>query len=291
MATLVERFSRFTILVKVDGKDTISVIEALKKQIGCLPDLLCLSLTWDRGMELANHKQLSMATNIQVYFCDPKSPWQRETNENTNRLLRQYFPKKTDLSIYSQHELDQVAIQLNQRPRKTLNFLSPADKLNEIVAMTVLTQGGVLCKPIAVKCAFIRDNTEFYPVRLLCKCLEVPKSIYYQCLNTPFSKRQQQTKELDDMIKAIFYDHKCRYGVNRITIELKAQGIPCTRARISERMRELFLIAKARRKLKVTTDSSHKHPISKNILQQDFSATKQNQKWLTDITYIQTQKG
>jgi len=130
MATLVERFSRFTILVKVDGKDTISVVEALKKQIGCLPDLLRLSLTWDRGMELANHKQLSMATNIQVYFCDPKSPWQRGTNENTNRLLRRYFPKKTDLSIYSQHELDQVAMQLNQRPRKTLNFRSPADKLN-----------------------------------------------------------------------------------------------------------------------------------------------------------------
>jgi len=136
MATLVERFSRFTILVKVDGKDTISVVEALKKQISYLPDLLRLSLTWDRGMELANHKQLSMATNIQVYFCDPKSPWQRGTNENTNRLLRQYFPKKTDLSIYSQHELDQVAMQLNQRPRKTLNFISPADKLNQVVAMT-----------------------------------------------------------------------------------------------------------------------------------------------------------
>ena len=128
-------------------------------------------------------------------------------------------------------------------------------------------------------------------MRLLCDCLEVPKSIYYQWLNTPFSKRQQQTKELDDMIKAIFYEHKCRYGANRITIELKARGIPCTRARVSERMKELFLIAKARRKFKVTTDSSHKHPIAKNILQQDFSATKQNQKWLTDITYIQTQEG
>ncbi len=136
MATLVERKSRFTLLVKVKGKDTISVVNAIKEKIIELPPILRLSLTWDRGMELANHKQLTLATDIDVYFCDPRSPWQRGTNENTNRLLRQYFPKKTDLSVYSQEELDRVANELNQRPRKTLNFKTPADSLREVVALT-----------------------------------------------------------------------------------------------------------------------------------------------------------
>lgn len=126
---------------------------------------------------------------------------------------------------------------------------------------------------------------------MLCDCLEIPKSIYYSWLNTPFSKRQQHTKELDEMIKLIFAEHKCRYGSTRIAIELKARGIPCTRGTISERMRCLHLVPKARRKFKVTTDSNHKNPVAKNILQQDFTATKPNQKWLTDITYIPTQEG
>lgn len=137
IATLVERTSRFTMLVKVNGKDATSVCEAIKKKIISLPSLLRLSLTWDRGMELAYHKQLTLDTNIKVYFCDPKSPWQRGTNENTNRLLRQYFPRNTDLSIYDQNKLDQIAQQLNQRPRKTLKFFSPTDRLQKIVAMTV----------------------------------------------------------------------------------------------------------------------------------------------------------
>lgn len=136
IATLVERKSRFTLLVKIKGKDTVSVVSAIKYKILELPPILRLSLTWDRGMELANHKQLSLATNIDVYFCDPRSPWQRGTNENTNRLLRQYFPKKTDLSIHSQEHLDNIARELNQRPRKTLNFNTPADSLHNIVAMT-----------------------------------------------------------------------------------------------------------------------------------------------------------
>jgi IS30 family transposase len=135
IATLVERKSRFVILVKVKGKDTISVVSALKEKIIKLPPMLRISLTWDRGMELANHKQLSYDTNIDVYFCDPRSPWQRGTNENTNRLLRQYFPKKTDLSIHTQEHLDQVAKDLNERPRKTLNFETPADSLQSVVAM------------------------------------------------------------------------------------------------------------------------------------------------------------
>lgn len=136
IATLVERCSRFTLLVKVEGKDALTVTKALSKKIQTLSAALRLSLTWDRGMELAYHKQLSLATDLKIYFCDPRSPWQRGTNENTNRLLRQYFPKKTDLSIHSQEYLDEVALQLNQRPRKTLAFKTPADKLQEVVAST-----------------------------------------------------------------------------------------------------------------------------------------------------------
>lgn len=135
MATLVERQSRFTVLVKVGGKDTASVVNALIPQVQRLPRTLRRSLTWDRGMEMAAHKQFTVATKVQVYFCDPHSPWQRGTNENTNRLLRQYFPRRTDLSGYSQADLDQVALRLNQRPRKTLAFLTPAEKLQGSVAL------------------------------------------------------------------------------------------------------------------------------------------------------------
>lgn len=133
LATLVERTTRFTMLVKVQGKDTISVVNALREKIKTLPQHLRITLTWDRGMELAYHKQLTLDTNIQVYFCDPRSPWQRGTNENTNGLLRQYFPRHTDLSVYSQEDLDQVALELNQRPRKTLGFSTPFDKLNQLL--------------------------------------------------------------------------------------------------------------------------------------------------------------
>jgi IS30 family transposase len=136
IATLVERQSRFTMLVKVDGKDTDSVVAALKKQIATLPTELWQSLTWDRGTEMAAHKQFSVATDVQVYFCDPQSPWQRGTNENTNGLLRQYFPKGTELSTHSQAELNRVARELNERPRKTLGFRTPADTLYAGVAMT-----------------------------------------------------------------------------------------------------------------------------------------------------------
>jgi IS30 family transposase len=133
IATLVERQSRFTMLVKVNGKDTTSVVSALSKQVGKLPAELRKSLTWDRGMELANHKEFTLATSVAVYFCDPQSPWQRGTNENTNRLLRQYFPKGTALSGYSQRDLNKIALQLNQRPRKTLGFRTPADKFDDLL--------------------------------------------------------------------------------------------------------------------------------------------------------------
>lgn len=134
IATLVERQSRFTMLVKIDGKDTHSVVTALGKQIRKLPAELRKSLTWDRGMELARHKELSIATDLKIYFCDPQSPWQRGSNENTNRLLRQYFPKGTNLSGFTQADLNEVALQLNTRPRKILGFLTPAAKLESNVA-------------------------------------------------------------------------------------------------------------------------------------------------------------
>lgn len=136
IATLVERQSRFTMLVKVSGKDTQTVVKALTRQVRRLPVELRRSLTWDRGLEMATHKAFSIATNVQVYFCDPRSPWQRGTNENTNRLLRQYFPKGTDLSGCSQADLNRTARKLNQRPRKTLDFRSPAEVFNQSVAST-----------------------------------------------------------------------------------------------------------------------------------------------------------
>lgn len=137
VATLVERHSRFVMLVKVKGKDTASVVSSLSKQVQTLPDALRKSLTWDRGTEMAGHKDFTVATDVQVYFCDPKSPWQRGSNENTNGLLRQYLPDGTDLSVHSQAQLDEIALRLNQRPRKTLGFRTPAYKLSECVALTV----------------------------------------------------------------------------------------------------------------------------------------------------------
>jgi IS30 family transposase len=134
--TLVERQSRFCTLVKVSGKDAAAVMAALIQHVQQLPAALRRSLTWDRGLEMAQHKSFTMATDVQVYFCDPQSPWQRGSNENTNGLLRQYLPKKADLSCYSQAELDEIALRLNQRPRKTLGFQTPADKLQASVAST-----------------------------------------------------------------------------------------------------------------------------------------------------------
>ena len=136
VATLVERHSRFCMLVKVSGKDTATVVAALSQHVRKLPATLRRSLTWDRGLEMAQHKSFTMATDVRVYFCDPQSPWQRGSNENTNGLLRQYLPKKVDLSCYSQSELDEIALRLNQRPRKTLGFETPADKLQASVAST-----------------------------------------------------------------------------------------------------------------------------------------------------------
>jgi transposase, IS30 family len=137
IVTLVERHSRFAMLIKVPSKDTAVVVTALSRHIRKLPATLRRSLTWDRGLEMAKHKDFTVATDVQVYFCDPQSPWQRGTNENTNLLLRQYFPRGTDLSVHSQAYLDQIALRLNQRPRKTLGFETPASKLQASVASTV----------------------------------------------------------------------------------------------------------------------------------------------------------
>ena len=135
IATLVERQSRFVQLIKVPSKDTATVVHALTRHVQRLPDGLMESLTWDRGLEMAHHKRFTVATDVAVYFCDPQSPWQRGTNENTNGLLRQYVPKGTDLSTVSQAQLNAIARRLNTRPRKTLAFMTPAEKLAETVAM------------------------------------------------------------------------------------------------------------------------------------------------------------
>ena len=134
IATLVERHTRYVMLTKVANKDTATVVNALIKQSKKLPRELYKSLTWDRGKELSDHKRFSLATDIDVYFCDPQSPWQRGSNENTNGLLRQYFPKGTNLSGHSQAKLNAVARQLNGRPRKTLDFETPAERFNQCVA-------------------------------------------------------------------------------------------------------------------------------------------------------------
>jgi IS30 family transposase len=136
IATLVERRTRYVMLIKVADRKTESVIPALIKHARKLPSELYKSLTWDRGKEMTDHRRFTLATDIKVYFCDPKSPWQRGSNENTNRLLRQYYPKGMDLSVHSQAALDRVARELNERPRETLNFETPAERFNACVATT-----------------------------------------------------------------------------------------------------------------------------------------------------------
>ena len=136
IVTLVERHSRYVMLAKVANRDSSSVITALIEQARRLPDELLKSLTWDRGKEMAQHKRFTLATDAAVYFCDPQSPWQRGSNENTNRLLRQYFPKGTNLGVHSQERLDEIARQLNQRPRKTLGYKTPAERFEACVATT-----------------------------------------------------------------------------------------------------------------------------------------------------------
>jgi len=137
IATLVERSTRYVMLIKVADKKTSTVIPALIKHARKLPSEFYKSLTWDRGAEMGDHVKFTLATDIQIYFCDPQSPWQRGSNENTNRLLRQYFPKGTDLSVNSQAKLNSVARQLNERPRKTLEYHSPAETFNQCVAATL----------------------------------------------------------------------------------------------------------------------------------------------------------
>lgn len=136
IATLVERQTRYVMLVKVASKDTQTVVNALIKNARKLPQELYKSLTWDRGHEMADHKRFTLATDIRVYFCEPHSPWQRGSNENTNGLLRQYFPKGVDISHYSQAQLNAIARKLNERPRKTLDYETPAERFSQLVALT-----------------------------------------------------------------------------------------------------------------------------------------------------------
>jgi IS30 family transposase len=136
IATLVERQTRYVMLVKVARKDTETVVNALIKHAHKLSQELYRSLTWDRGKELADHKRFTLATDVRVYFCDPQHPWQRGSNENTNGLLRQYFPKGMSLATYSQAKLNAIARKLNERPRKTLNYQTPAERFAQSVAST-----------------------------------------------------------------------------------------------------------------------------------------------------------
>jgi len=137
IGTLVERSTRFVMLMKLEKPTAEQVRTAMARKIRSLPTELKRSITWDQGKEMADHVRFTVATGVQVYFCDPKSPWQRGTNENTNGLLRQYFPKGTDLSIYSQARLNAVARELNGRPRQTLGWMTPSERLAEVVALTV----------------------------------------------------------------------------------------------------------------------------------------------------------
>lgn len=142
IATLVERKTRFLMLVRVRSKETREVTRAITRQINTLPEQLRKTLTWDNGGELANHKELKLASNMDIYFCDPYSPWQRGSNENTNGLLRQYYPKGTDLSGYTQAQLNKVAAELNNRPRKTLGVRTPAEALQQAFEEAGVAQTG-----------------------------------------------------------------------------------------------------------------------------------------------------
>ena len=133
IAMVVERQTRFTVLVKVNSKETETVVASLSRQMVKLPGLLKQSLTWDRGTKMASHRKFTLGTDIDVYFCDPRSPWQRGTNENTNGLLRQYFPKGDCLSKYTQPDLNRIAAKLNARPRKTLGYLTSAAMLDQVL--------------------------------------------------------------------------------------------------------------------------------------------------------------
>jgi len=133
IATLVERSTRFVMLLKIERPTAEQVSNAMQRKIVKLPTELRRSVTWDQGPEMSNHREFTVATGVPVYFCDPRSPWQRGTNENTNGLLRQYFPKGTDLSVHSQRDLDKVARELNGRPRKTLGWVPPLERLAEVM--------------------------------------------------------------------------------------------------------------------------------------------------------------
>ena len=137
VGTLVERSTRYVLLLHLpDGRAAVEVNEAMKSAIAGLPEELMRSITWDQGKELSSHHQFSVDTGVAVYFCDPHSPWQRGSNENTNGLLRQYMPKGTDLSAHSKEDLDRFARSLNNRPRETLGFMKPSEKLTELLALT-----------------------------------------------------------------------------------------------------------------------------------------------------------
>jgi len=154
----VERQTRYLMLAKISNRDTQSVVTALIKQAKQLREQLNRSLTWDRGMELADHRRFTLATDVAVYFCDPQSPWQRGSNENTNRLLRQYFPKRTNLSVHSQTRLNKIARELNERPRKTLNYETPTERFQALCCVDQLNRQAIPVGPVGFAYADIRSG-------------------------------------------------------------------------------------------------------------------------------------
>ena len=158
LVTLVERQTRYLMLAKISNRDTQSVVTALIKQAKQLPEQLYRSLTWDRGMELADHRRFTLATDVAVYFCDPQSPWQRGSNENTNRLLRQYFPKRTNLSVHSQTRLNKISRELNERPRKTLNYETPTERFQALCCVDQLNRQSIPVGPVGFAYADIRSG-------------------------------------------------------------------------------------------------------------------------------------
>jgi Integrase core domain len=189
VATLVERHSRFCMLVNVSGKDTATVVAALSRHVQQLPPALRRSLTWDRGLEMAQHKSFTMATDVKVYFCDPQSPWQRGSNENTNGLLRQYLPKTADLSSFSQSELDEIALRLNTRPRQTLAFaprrINCKPVLHRLLEITGLMREGAWINIKTGKFEWITEHCDWIKVHGNAQKIGLPEEVFERIKDMP----------------------------------------------------------------------------------------------------------
>jgi hypothetical protein len=217
IATLVDRKSRYTIILKLAGKDASSVHAALLNTFTKMPIEYRKSLIWDRGMELAKHADLTIEIGLPVYFCDPQCPWQRGTNENTNSLIRQYFPKKTDLSLHSQERLNEVATQLNQRPRKTLKFKTPSDMIEKSVAIITLIYNGSLDVGLAVQFTIIEALKGSHAVKRCCDVSNTHRSSYKYWANQVRHTKPVKVKSLA-MVKNIYTESNSSAGARTILV-------------------------------------------------------------------------